>query len=159
MITQLCDGQYQAISRGSIMLLTKRFCSVNNFVWEMKTDNASHRAHRSSLGIRTFHNLKEVEKAYKTWNGVTKLVDEECPIFSNGSHITITRLNKTLTTNCIMSDDTKSLLHHACDSFGFILPMGQYTLNEFADKLVRYSSNERVIALSNTLRTVESLQP
>jgi hypothetical protein len=70
-IQMLTENSYFVSARGSKMTLTKinEYCGI----WQMETDNASHRAYRG-LGVRYFDNLQQVEKAYKSWKGISLLV-------------------------------------------------------------------------------------
>lgn len=69
-ITALNDG-FVLVSRGHKMTLTY---DAKFSWWEMHTDNASTRAYRS-LGVKIFNSLGEVERAYKSWRGVSLLLD------------------------------------------------------------------------------------
>lgn len=69
-ITLLENGTFYLESRGSKMTLQRS----DLYGWEMHTDNASHRAYRG-LGIKTFRTLDEVEKAYKSWRGISLLME------------------------------------------------------------------------------------
>lgn len=70
-IQQIDENTYTLSARGSDMKLKRR----EKGGWEMFTDNASRRAHRG-LGHKTFATLLEVEAQYKSWRGISKLVEE-----------------------------------------------------------------------------------
>jgi hypothetical protein len=64
------NGSYYTESRGNKMTLIRNDWDQ----WEMYTDNASHRAYQGP-GVRVFNSLKEVEKHYKSWRGISALVE------------------------------------------------------------------------------------
>lgn len=57
--------------RGTTMELS--YNEVRGY-WQMMSDNVSRRAW-GGLGIKTFRSLAEVEKSYKTWRGISELVE------------------------------------------------------------------------------------
>lgn len=65
-------------SRGSKMTLKFEPDSYNNDIkWVMLTTNASNRAYNRGIPMpKYFASLEAVEAHYKTWKGVSKLVDE-----------------------------------------------------------------------------------
>ena len=66
---------YYTESRGNKMTLTH---NPDLNLWEMVTDNACARAYnygRASMP-KVFHSLKDVEQKYKSWRGISALVDE-----------------------------------------------------------------------------------
>lgn len=42
--------------------------------WMIMADNATVRAYRT-MGVKIFHSLAEVEQKYKTWRGISALVE------------------------------------------------------------------------------------
>lgn len=58
----------------SKMLLIQRK-TFHGLIWEMHIDNPSRRL-CNSLGVKEFDSLKEVEKRYKDWAGVTSLINK-----------------------------------------------------------------------------------
>jgi len=76
MIEMLDENTFVASSRGNKMILRRENSSAG--AWSVTTDNASHRAWRG-LGVSYFPSLKEVEQRYKTWRGVSLLVDTVNP--------------------------------------------------------------------------------
>ena len=76
-IIKLDDNKFYCESRGNKMTLVKELCEVTGSFWRMYTDNASRRAYRNGVGFRDFDNLEEVEKAYKSWHGISKLVEQD----------------------------------------------------------------------------------
>ena len=72
-IQMLTEKSYFVSARGSKMTLTRvdEYCGK----WQMETDNASRRAY-GGLGVRYFDNLQQVEKAYKSWKGISSLIEE-----------------------------------------------------------------------------------
>lgn len=71
-INVLDANRFHLESRGNVMTLV--FDAEFNW-WEMHTDNASHRAY-GGPGIRIFDDLKQVEKAYKSWKGISVLAED-----------------------------------------------------------------------------------
>jgi hypothetical protein len=70
-IAVLEDGSFYLESRGHKMKLSFD-ASLN--LWEMHTDNASRRAYRG-LGLKFFCSLDEIERTYKSWRGVSLLIE------------------------------------------------------------------------------------
>jgi hypothetical protein len=57
--------------RGTTMTLSyNEVCGY----WQMASDNAAVRAWRS-LGVHVFNSLAEVEAKYKTWRGISALIE------------------------------------------------------------------------------------
>ena len=57
--------------RGTTMTLS--YNEVSGY-WQVTSDNAAVRAYRT-LGVKVFWSLKEVEQKYKTWRGVSALIE------------------------------------------------------------------------------------
>jgi hypothetical protein len=70
-VTILGAKHFNLVARGNDMTLM--FDEKFEW-WEMYTDNAAHRAYRGP-GVRVFHSLAKVEKAYKSWRGIAELVE------------------------------------------------------------------------------------
>jgi hypothetical protein len=69
-IAQLDDGNFFLGSRGNKMTLIN---GANG--WEMRVDNALHRAY-CGAGVRVSRSLQDVEKKYKSWRGISTLATE-----------------------------------------------------------------------------------
>lgn len=69
-ITLLADGNFFLESRGNKMTLIR-----GESGWEMWVDNASHRAYRGA-GVKVFGSLVAVEAKYKSWRGISALLEE-----------------------------------------------------------------------------------
>jgi hypothetical protein len=70
MIIQTGEKTFTADNgKGTTMVLS--FNEVCGY-WQMMSDNAARRAYRT-LGVKTFRSLAEVERAYKTWRGISAL--------------------------------------------------------------------------------------
>ena len=68
------NKEYKTKSRGNEMTLIRQ----DNGGWSVITSNASSRAwNRGMPSIKDFDSLQEVEAAYKSWKGITALVDAE----------------------------------------------------------------------------------
>lgn len=71
-IKQLETNKFYLESRGNKMTLAKESSIFGDF-WRMYTQNASQRAYRT-IGAKDFASLAEVEKHYKSWQGIADLV-------------------------------------------------------------------------------------
>jgi len=63
---KLDNGTYQTVARGSTMTLMRS----EDGDWEVWTSNASTRAYNGLPSVRHFRHLKDVEAAYKSWDGI-----------------------------------------------------------------------------------------
>jgi adenosyl cobinamide kinase/adenosyl cobinamide phosphate guanylyltransferase len=73
MIQQLTEAgdKFELVRGNHTMTLSK-----DEFGWNMVTHNPSTRAWNNEFGsFRRFSNLLEVEKVYKSWRGVSSLVN------------------------------------------------------------------------------------
>ena len=59
-------------SNGKGTLMTLSYNEAVGY-WQMMSDNAAVRAYRS-MGVKIFWNLADVERAYKTWRGISALI-------------------------------------------------------------------------------------
>lgn len=72
MIQQIDSDTYQQ-SKGAHTMTLKR---ASEGRWEMMTSNPSTRAWNRMPSIKTFPSLADVEKNYKSWFGVTQLIED-----------------------------------------------------------------------------------
>lgn len=71
MILKVHDGKYQCTARGSEMTLVRE-----GNQWAMYTVNASVRAYNNGHAMpKYFRSLEDVEKKYKSWQGIAGLVE------------------------------------------------------------------------------------
>ena len=71
MIQQIDDNQFFVKAYGNEMTLIKTMDG-----WEMCTVNATVRAYNNGFAIpKFFRTLKEVEAKYKSWKGISKLIE------------------------------------------------------------------------------------
>lgn len=71
MIIMTVDGTYVTQARGTTLTLKRK-----TYGWEVCADNSAVRAWRT-LGVKIFNTLEDVEKAYKSFYGITKLVEAQ----------------------------------------------------------------------------------
>ena len=70
-IQQLDESSYAVVARGSRMVLEKTQSG-----WRMRTSNASTRVWSlCGESWKDFDTLEEVEARYKSWRGITQLMD------------------------------------------------------------------------------------
>lgn len=69
MIQQISETEFRLERGGHTMTLSR-----DEFGWHMFTENACTRAW-DSLGFRRFSTLADVEKHYKSWRGLSALVN------------------------------------------------------------------------------------
>lgn len=68
------DNGYTLTTRGMTMTLSRStFASLG--AWQMETDNASARAWNRMPSVKYFDSLEAVEAAYKSWRGISELID------------------------------------------------------------------------------------
>jgi hypothetical protein len=72
MIQQIDQNTFQQ-SKGPNLMTLKR---SDHGGWEMMTSNPSTRAWNRMPSIKRFASLVEVESNYKSWFGVTKLIED-----------------------------------------------------------------------------------
>jgi hypothetical protein len=71
-IMALRNNEYELCARGSTMRLT----IAEDKTCEMVTSNASSQAwNRGHPSVRQFNNIAEVEKSYKSWRGISLLLE------------------------------------------------------------------------------------
>jgi hypothetical protein len=71
MIQQISSTEFNLVKGGHDMTLT-----LGKWGWEMTTFNACTRAYNNGFGgFRRFKSLAEVEAAYKSWRGISALVE------------------------------------------------------------------------------------
>lgn len=71
-IMALGNNVYELSARGATMRLTIE----DDKTCEMVTSNASARAwNRGHPSVRYFNNIDEVEKSYKSWRGISQLLE------------------------------------------------------------------------------------
>lgn len=71
MIEQINDYTFKVVSRGSEMTLVKE-----RDEWVMYTVNAMVKVYNNGFAIpKYFPTLKDVEKKYKSWRGISSLLD------------------------------------------------------------------------------------
>lgn len=72
MIQQVSNTEFRLRSRGADMTLIKR-----NERWEVYVVNATVKAYRRGVASpKYFDNLAEIESKYKSWAGISALVNE-----------------------------------------------------------------------------------
>jgi hypothetical protein len=72
MIQQIDQNTFQQTKGPNTMTLQRS----NTGGWEMVTSNPSTRAWNGFPSIKRFESLDEVERKYKSWFGVTKLIED-----------------------------------------------------------------------------------
>lgn len=71
-INQVSQDAFELMVRGSQMTLVRKPDH-----WEMWTKNASTQAYNNGFpSLKIFGSLEEVEDNYKTWKGISQLIEE-----------------------------------------------------------------------------------
>lgn len=159
MIEKIADGQIRVKTRGAVITATKRFNTDHSTHWQVYTDNASHRAYRGTLG-KSFDSIAELEKAYKSLKGVSKLISDGEPVFSGASFITKTLQKVKLELNAYLAESHRDTVLYAVDVYGFILPNGKHSLRDLAVAIAKqYEMNQRTHTIVGTLLYASSQDP